>query len=159
MAIITMTVKEWVTEELILCRILINMHFQITTKSKYNIELISEYSDIINKLRLQNSKLRQKLKELNFALDTALDKAQKSIAQQKKLNNQLPPNLEQILKTKDREIANMQVQIQNYKSEITSLRQRVDAEVVGVDKHMRYETQLREAEKRNGELMREIKAL
>jgi len=39
--------------------------------------------EIITKLRSENVKLRQKLKELNQALDAALEKAQKGLAGKK----------------------------------------------------------------------------
>lgn len=46
----------------------------------------------------------------------------------------------------------------NLKKENYSLRQRIDTDA-GVEKQMQLEANLREAEKRNTELMREIKAL
>jgi len=55
------------------------------------------------KLRSQNVKLRQKLKELNQALDVALEKAQKNLTSKKQT---LAPDAEQILRVKDKEIQN-----------------------------------------------------
>lgn len=49
--------------------------------------------EIISKLRSQNVKLRQKLKELNQALDAALEKAQKGLAG-KKQAMQVPPDFD-----------------------------------------------------------------
>jgi hypothetical protein len=59
--------------------------------------------EIITKLRSQNVKLRQKLKELNQALDAALEKAQKGLAG-KKQAQQAPPDFDNQLRIKDREI-------------------------------------------------------
>lgn len=49
-------------------------------------------------------------------------------------------------------------QIQNLKKEIQSMKIRFESDI-GLDKAMKYENQLKEAEKRNQELVREIKAL
>eukprot|EP00347_Sterkiella_histriomuscorum_P007381 403349157 len=111
---------------------------------------------IILKLRHQNGVLREKLKELNQALDQALEKAQKNM--NKKGYQQLPPNIETLLKTKEREMQNQEQQIQNLKKEVHMLRQKLDIDA-GVEKQIRLETNLKEAEKRNQELVREIKAL
>ena len=67
-----------------------------------------------------------------------------------------------MLKTKDKEIQNQQQSISNLRTEVTQLRSRLEAEQTaggGVDKHLRYEGQLKEAEKRNNELVREVKTL
>jgi hypothetical protein len=59
--------------------------------------------EIIMKLRGQNVKLRMKLKELNQALDAALEKAQKGLVGKK----QPPPQtVDTVVKIKDKEIAN-----------------------------------------------------
>ncbi|CDW76996.1 UNKNOWN [Stylonychia lemnae] len=115
----------------------------------------SQKDQLIQKLRQQNGILREKLKELNVALDTALEKASKNL---NKKNNQLPPNIEQLFKSKDREMMNQEQQILNLKKEVQSLRQRLDTDS-GIEKQMKLESNLKEAEKRNQELMREIKAL
>ena len=109
------------------------------------------------KLRSQNVKLRQKLKELNQALDAALEKAQKNLTT-KKAQQQAPPDFDNILKIKDKEISNQNQMIANLKKDNATLRNRMDTEV-GLDKLMKYENALKEAEKRNNELIREIKAL
>jgi hypothetical protein len=62
------------------------------------------------------------------------------------------------LKVKDREIQNQSQMIANLKKDNVMLRSRMDTEV-GLEKLMRYENALKEAEKRNQELIREIKAL
>ncbi|TNV85371.1 hypothetical protein FGO68_gene10437 [Halteria grandinella] len=113
--------------------------------------------EIIMKLRSQNVKLRQKLKELNQALDAALEKAQKNLTT-KKAQQQAPPDFDNILKIKDKEISNQTQMIANLKKDNATLRNRMDTEV-GLDKLMKYENALKEAEKRNNELIREIKAL
>jgi hypothetical protein len=48
--------------------------------------------------------------------------------------------------------------VANLKRENANLRNRMDTEV-GLEKLMKYENALKEAEKRNNELIREIKAL
>ena len=108
------------------------------------------------KLRSQNVKLRQKLKELNQALDAALEKAQKNMLGKKHV--QPPPDFDNILRVKDKEIQNSMQQIANLKKDNFTLRNRMETEV-GLDKLMKYENALKEAEKRNQELIREIKAL
>ena len=63
-----------------------------------------------------------------------------------------------MLKTKDRELANYEQIIANLKKDNQSLRMKVDTDA-GIERQMQLEANLREAEKRNTELMREIKAL
>ena len=55
------------------------------------------------KLRGQNVKLRMKLKELNQALDAALEKAQKGLVGKKQ---PAPQTVDTVVKIKDKEIAN-----------------------------------------------------
>ncbi len=62
------------------------------------------------------------------------------------------------MKVKDREIQNQSQMIANLKKDNVMLRSRMDTEV-GLEKLMKYENALKEAEKRNQELIREIKAL
>ncbi len=57
------------------------------------------------KLRSQNVKLRQKLKELNQALDAALEKAQKNLTSKQK-QQAVPPDAQAIIRVKDKEIQN-----------------------------------------------------
>lgn len=52
----------------------------------------------------------------------------------------------------------MNQMVANLKRENANLRNRMDTEV-GLEKLMKYENALKEAEKRNNELIREIKAL
>jgi hypothetical protein len=59
--------------------------------------------EIIMKLRGQNVKLRMKLKELNQALDAALEKAQKGLVGKKQ---PAPQTVDTVVKIKDKEIAN-----------------------------------------------------
>lgn len=54
-------------------------------------------------MRSQNVKLRQKLKELNQALDAALEKAQKNLTT-KKAQHQAPPDFDNMLRIKDKEL-------------------------------------------------------
>lgn len=74
-------------------------------KSKNNDYNLTPISDIISKLRGQNVKLRQKLKELNSALDVALEKAQKNMTS-KKSANQIPQSVDNIIRVKDKELSN-----------------------------------------------------
>ena len=76
-----------------------------TKMLKSKITTITLISDIISKLRSQNVKLRQKLKELNSALDVALEKAQKNMTS-KKTANQVPQSVENIIRVKDKELSN-----------------------------------------------------
>lgn len=50
-----------------------------------------------------------------MALDTALEKAQKNLS--KKSNQQLPPNIETLLRSKERELVNLEQQLSNLKKE------------------------------------------
>jgi hypothetical protein len=63
-----------------------------------------------------------------------------------------------MLRIKDKELSNQTQMIANLKKDNATLRNRMDTEV-GLDKLMKYENALKEAEKRNNELIREIKAL
>jgi len=76
-----------------------------TKMLKSKITTITLISDIISKLRSQNVKLRQKLKELNSALDVALEKAQKNMTS-KKTANQVPQSVDNIIRVKDKELSN-----------------------------------------------------
>ena len=64
----------------------------------------SSYSAIIQKLRVQNKKLTEKLKEVSQALDNALEKSAKQLNKKQ----QIPPSIEQILKVKEKELANQE---------------------------------------------------
>jgi DNA repair exonuclease SbcCD ATPase subunit len=72
--------------------------------------------------------------------------------------NQAPPTVDAMVKIKDKEISNQNQMINNLKKDNSTLRNRIDTEV-GLEKLMKYENSLKEAEKRNQELLREIKAL
>jgi DNA repair exonuclease SbcCD ATPase subunit len=63
-----------------------------------------------------------------------------------------------MIRIKDKELANQNQMIANLKKDNNTLRNRIDTEV-GLEKLMKYENSLKEAEKRNQELLREIKAL
>ena len=65
-----------------------------------------------------------------------------------KKQSQMPPNLEQLLKNKDREIANQESLVQNLKKEVNSLRSRLDADL-SFEKNAKLENELKDAEKRN----------
>ncbi len=86
-----------------------------------------------------------------------MEKAQKGLAG-KKAAMQAPPDFDNQLRIKDREIQNQNQMIANLKKDNAMLRGRMDTEV-GLEKLMKYENALKEAEKRNTELIREIKAL
>ena len=70
----------------------------------------------------------------------------------------MPPDFDNILRNKEREMTNQNHMINNLKKDNSMLRNRMDTEV-GLEKLMKYENALKEAEKRNQELIREIKAL
>jgi len=53
-----------------------------------------------------------------------------------------------MLKVKDKELANQNQMIANLKKDVSTLRNRMDTEV-GLEKLMKYENSLKEAEKRN----------
>lgn len=86
------------------------------------------------------------MKELNSALDAALEKAQKNLTSKKA--QQAPPDFDNILKIKEKEISNQTHMIANLKKDNATLRNRMDTEV-GLEKLMKYENALKEAEKRN----------
>lgn len=65
-----------------------------------------------------------------------------------KRTQQPPPDFDNILKIKDKEIQNQNQMIANLKRDNSMLRNRMDTEV-GLEKLMKYENALKEAEKRN----------
>lgn len=62
--------------------------------------------------------------------------------------NQAPPTVDAMVKIKDKEISNQNQMINNLKKDNSTLRNRIDTEV-GLEKLMKYENSLKEAEKRN----------
>lgn len=80
-----------------------------------------------------------------MALDVALEKAQKNLTSKKQV---VAPDAQQVLKVKDKEIQNQNQMIANLKKDNATLRNRIDTEV-GLEKLMKYENSLKEAEKRN----------
>ena len=62
--------------------------------------------------------------------------------------NQAPPTVDSMIRIKDKELANQNQMIANLKKDNNTLRNRIDTEV-GLEKLMKYENSLKEAEKRN----------
>ena len=60
----------------------------------------------------------------------------------------MPPDFDNILRNKEREMTNQNHMINNLKKDNSMLRNRMDTEV-GLEKLMKYENALKEAEKRN----------
>lgn len=111
--------------------------------------------EIISKLRSQNVKLREKLKEMSYALDQALEKAQKKLI---KKENNFSASADDVIRQKDMTIAGQTSKIQGMRKEIDQLRARLDAET-GYSRMKNLENELADQKRINNELSREIKSL
>ena len=112
------------------------------------------YSITIAKLRQQNQFMRAKLTELNESLDHAFDKIQLS-----KQSQQVPEEIQKMLKIKQKELqANNHINMK-LRDEVLSLTMKMDAQNQEHKKPKQYEQLLKEAEKKNQELLLEMQTL
>lgn len=112
----------------------------------------------IDKLKQINTKLRNKIKELNKVVEKAIEKANlKKLALSKK-ENQGKQDIEYLLKVRDKEIANSEKQIKNNQIEIDKLQAKYE-ELIKSENVVKLEEQLKACEAEKKALQKSIKDL
>ena len=115
----------------------------------------------IEKLKMINAKLRNKIKDLNAKVELAIEKAgKKRVHNSAKEAGANPKNKDpqHILLVRDREIENAKKQIEMNDREIQRLTQKIE-ELSGVEKIIALEQNLHEAKEIKSTLEKQIKQL
>eukprot|EP00347_Sterkiella_histriomuscorum_P006842 403351223 len=133
-------------------------------------EPVQEYNQdkdaMIKKLMLENKKIREKLKEVNLVLDQTLEKAHQKFVTQKpnSLQNSRSvksihnSSIDQQLQLRDKEMINQEVQIKILQREVNSWKTKYDNDA-NAQNYIKLENSLKDQERKNQELMKEVKAL